>query len=148
MITIRAATLMRGGNILLNDASFTIFPGHHVGLVGRNGTGKSSLFALLRGELSLDQGSCDVPKGWRIASVKQETPALDQAALDYVLDGDSELRQIEQQLAQAEAAHDGHAIGQCHDLLATIGGYDAPAREIGRAHVRTPVTSAARMPSP
>lgn len=128
MITIRAATLMRGGNILLNDASFTIFPGHHVGLVGRNGTGKSSLFALLRGELSLDQGSCDVPKGWRIASVKQETPALDQAALDYVLDGDSELRQIEQQLAQAEAAHDGHAIGQCHDLLATIGGYDAPAR--------------------
>ena len=58
MITIRAATLMRGGNILLNDASFTIFTGHHVGLVGRNGTGKSSLFALLRGELSLDQGSC------------------------------------------------------------------------------------------
>lgn len=128
MITIRAASLMRGGKLLLEDASFTLFPGHHVGLIGRNGTGKSSLFALLRGELSLDKGDCEVPKGWRIASVKQETPALDQSALDYVLDGDQELRQIEQRLAQAERDHDGLAIGQCHDQLATIGGYDAPAR--------------------
>lgn len=128
MINIRAMSLMRGGKVLLENADITIFPGHHVGLVGRNGTGKSSLFALLRQELSVEQGSCEVPKAWRIASVKQETPALDRSALDYVLDGDTELRELEAQLAQAEANHDGHAIGSLHDQLATIGGYEAPAR--------------------
>ncbi|CUA88129.1 ATP-binding cassette domain-containing protein [Pseudidiomarina woesei] len=128
MINIRAMSLMRGGKVLLENADITIFPGHHVGLVGRNGTGKSSLFALLRQELSVEQGSCEVPKAWRIASVKQETPALERSALDYVLDGDTELRELEAQLAQAEADHDGHAIGTLHDKLATIGGYEAPAR--------------------
>lgn len=128
MINIRAMSLMRGGKVLLENADITIFPSHHVGLVGRNGTGKSSLFALLRNELSVEQGHCDVPKGWRIASVKQETPALERSALDYVLDGDQELRALEAQLATAEAQHDGHAIGSLHDQLATIGGYDAPAR--------------------
>lgn len=128
MINIRAMSLMRGGKVLLENADITIFPGHHVGLVGRNGTGKSSLFALLRNELSVEQGSCEVPKTWRIASVKQETPALERSALDYVLDGDTELRDLEAQLAQAEADHDGHAIGTLHDKLATIAGYEAPAR--------------------
>ncbi|WP_417664187.1 ATP-binding cassette domain-containing protein [Pseudidiomarina donghaiensis] len=128
MINIRAMSLMRGGKVLLENADITIFPGHHVGLVGRNGTGKSSLFALLRQELSVEQGSCEVPKAWRIASVQQETPALERSALDYVLDGDTELRELEAQLAQAEADHDGHAIGTLHDKLATIGGYDAAAR--------------------
>lgn len=128
MINIRAMSLMRGGKLLLEDANITIFPGHHVGLVGRNGTGKSSLFALLRGELSVEQGSCELPSGWRIASVKQETPALEQSAIDYVLDGDKELRDLEKQLADAEAKHDGNAIGHLHDAIATIGGYEAPAR--------------------
>ena len=128
MITIRAMSLMRGGKVLLENADITIFPGHHVGLVGRNGTGKSSLFALLRQELSVEQGRCEVPSAWRIASVKQETPALDRSALDYVLDGDQQLRQLEAQLAQAEHDHDGHAIGHVHDQLATISGYDAAAR--------------------
>lgn len=128
MINIRAMSLMRGGKVLLENADITIFPGHHVGLVGRNGTGKSSLFALLRNELSVEQGSCEVPNAWRIASVKQETPALERSALDYVLDGDQELRALEAKLAEAEANHDGHTIGTVHDQLATIGGYDAPAR--------------------
>ena len=128
MIQMRAMSLMRGGKLLLENADITVFPGHHVGLVGRNGTGKSSLFALLRGELQTEQGSCELPPAWRIASVKQETPALDQAALEYVLDGDTELRHLQQQLADAEARHDGHAIGSLHDALATIGGYDANAR--------------------
>ena len=128
MINIRAMALMRGGKPLLQNTSLSIFPGHHVGLVGRNGTGKSSLFALLRGELQVEQGSCDLPKQWRIASVKQETPALQRSAIDYVLDGDTELRALEQRLAQAEADHDGVAIGALHDQLATIGGYDANAR--------------------
>ncbi|MBG24440.1 MAG: ABC transporter ATP-binding protein [Idiomarinaceae bacterium] len=128
MISIRGMALMRGGNVLLQNTDITIFPGHHVGVVGRNGTGKSSLFELLRGELQVEQGDCEVPKQWRIASVKQETPGLDQAALDYVLDGDTELRALEDQLKQAEAADDGHAIGRLHDQLATIGAYEAPAR--------------------
>ena len=81
MINIRAMALMRGGKRLLQDTSLSIFPGHHVGLVGRNGTGKSSLFALLRGELQVEQGSCELPSQWRIASVKQETPALQRAAI-------------------------------------------------------------------
>ena len=128
MINIRAMALMRGGKPLLQHTSLSIFPGHHVGLVGRNGTGKSSLFALLRGELQVEQGSCDLPSQWRIASVKQETPALQRSAIDYVLDGDTELRALEQRLAQAEADHDGVAIGALHDQLATISGYDAHAR--------------------
>ncbi len=128
MITIRAMTLMRGGKLLLQDADITIFPGHHVGLVGRNGTGKSSLFALLRGELQVEQGSCDVPPGWRIASVRQETPALEQPAIEYVLDGDTELRAVQKKIADAEHRQDGHAIGRLHDELGTIGGYDANAR--------------------
>lgn len=128
MINIRAMALMRGGKPLLQNTSLSIFPGHHVGLVGRNGTGKSSLFALLRGELQVEQGSCDLPSQWRIASVKQETPALQRSAIDYVLDGDTELRALEQRLAQAEANHDGVAIGALHDQLATISGYDANAR--------------------
>lgn len=128
MINIRAMALMRGGKPLLQNTSLSIFPGHHVGLVGRNGTGKSSLFALLRGELQVEQGSCDLPSEWRIASVKQETPALQRSAIDYVLDGDTELRALEQRLAKAEADHDGVAIGALHDQLATIGGYDANAR--------------------
>ncbi|MFC0445968.1 ATP-binding cassette domain-containing protein [Pseudidiomarina halophila] len=128
MISIRGMALMRGGNVLLENTDLAIFPGHHVGIVGRNGTGKSSLFALLRGELQVEQGECDVPQHWRIASVKQETPALDRSALDYVLDGDTELRQLEDQLAAAERADDGHAIGRLHDQLATIGAYEAPSR--------------------
>ena len=128
MINIRAMALMRGGKRLLHDTSLSIFPGHHVGLVGRNGSGKSSLLALLRGELQVEQGSCELPSQWRIASVKQETPALQRAAIDYVLDGDTELRALQDQLAKAEEDHDGVAIGALHDQLAAIGGYDANAR--------------------
>lgn len=128
MISIRSMALMRGGNVLLQNTDITIFPGHHVGVVGRNGTGKSSLFELVRGELQVEQGECDVPKQWRIASVRQETPGLAQSALDYVLDGDTELRSLEDQLRRAEAADDGHAMGRVHDQLATIGAYEAPAR--------------------
>lgn len=128
MITLRDMSLMRGGMTLLKQTDITIFPGHHVGLVGRNGTGKSSLFALMRGELQVEQGSCDLPTGWRIASVRQETPALDQPALDYVLDGDLELRQMQSKLATAEANHDGNGIGHWADQLATIGGYEAESR--------------------
>lgn len=128
MIDARQISLLRGTERLLQDTSFTIFPGHKVGLVGANGSGKSSLFALLRGELGLDAGDLSLPSGWRIASVRQETPALDKSALAYVLDGDQEFRQLQAQLAQAEADDDGVLVATLHDQLATIGAYDIEAR--------------------
>ena len=95
MIQFRNLTLARGARKLIVDASMQIHAGMRVGLVGANGSGKTSLFALLRGELHTDLGDCDLPVAWRIATVAQETPALAMPAIDYVLDGDTELRSIE-----------------------------------------------------
>jgi len=128
MIQFRNLTLARGARRLIEDANVQIHTGWRVGLVGANGSGKSSLFALLRGELHADHGDCDVPPAWRIASVAQETPALETPAIEYVLDGDAELREIEAQLAAAEAAHDGHRVGELHARLRDIDGYGARAR--------------------
>ncbi|MDH5534971.1 MAG: ATP-binding cassette domain-containing protein [Betaproteobacteria bacterium] len=128
MIQFRNLSLARGARRLIEDASLQIHPGWRVGLIGANGSGKSSLFALLRGELHADLGDCEVPPAWRIASVAQETPALDTPAIDYVLDGDTELCGLEGELAAAEAHHDGHRVGELHARLADIGGYSAPAR--------------------
>ena len=128
MIQFRNLTLARGPRRLIEDATLQIHPGWRVGLVGANGSGKSSLFALLRGELHADLGDCEIPAGWTIASVAQETPALPTPALEYALDGDVELRAIERALAIAESAHDGHRVGELHARLHEIGGYGAPAR--------------------
>ncbi|MCK7458921.1 ATP-binding cassette domain-containing protein [Idiomarina aminovorans] len=128
MIRAEAITLLRGGDVLFEDSDLHVFPGHRVGLVGRNGCGKSSLFALLRGELSADGGNIHLPANWHIASVAQDTPALDKAAIDYVMDGDTEFRQLETQLTQAEADNNGEAIANCHDKLAGIGAYDIQPR--------------------
>jgi ATP-binding cassette subfamily F protein 3 len=113
---------------LIADASVQIHPGWRVGLTGANGSGKSSVFALLRGELQAERGDCDIPATWRIASVAQETPALDTAAIEYVLDGDTELRTLERELADAETAHAGETIAELHVRLDDIGGYSARAR--------------------
>ena len=128
MIRLHDVTLARGARRLFEHASLQLFPGWRIGVVGANGSGKSSLFALLRGELATDAGECGVPAHWRIASVAQETPALAEPALDYVLDGDAELRRLQQQLTAAETAHDGNAIGEVHAGLAAIDGYGAGAR--------------------
>ncbi len=128
MIHFRNLTLARGARLLIEDANVQIHAGWRVGLVGANGSGKSSLFALLLGELHADRGDAEVPAAWRIATVAQETPALPTPAIEYVLDGDRELREIEDALAEAEGAHDGHRIAELHARLHEIDGYGARAR--------------------
>src|SRR5579862_9745741 len=103
MLRISNLTLARGSKRLLESASLTVHPGHRVGLIGSNGSGKSTLFALLRGELQPDAGEVALPPSWVIAHVAQETPPVEAAAIDYVLDGDVELRHIERALAAAHA---------------------------------------------
>jgi ATP-binding cassette subfamily F protein 3 len=102
--------------------------GWRVGVIGANGSGKSSLFALLRGELHTESGDCDVPRDWRIASVAQETPPLSTPAIEFVLDGDEELRAIEGAITAADQRHDGHALAELHGKLEVIEGYSARAR--------------------
>ncbi|MFT4172786.1 MAG: ATP-binding cassette domain-containing protein [Rhodocyclaceae bacterium] len=128
MIQFRNLALARGNRLLIDSLSLQVHPGWRVGVTGANGTGKSSLFALLRGELHQDKGDLEMPAAWVIAHVAQETPALATSALDYVLDGDGELRHIQQALADAEAAHDGHRVGELHARLQEIDGYSAQAR--------------------
>ena len=107
MLKFRDVTLRRGGRVLFAAANFAVFAGQKVGITGANGTGKSSLFALLRGELHADAGDVDVPAKWIFGHVAQETPAVDQPAIEYVLDGDTELRAIERSIRAAEHAEDG-----------------------------------------
>ncbi len=128
MIQFKNISLARGAKPLIIEASFQLHPGQKVGLTGANGTGKSSLFALLRGELHQEQGDLEIPPHWVIAHVAQETPALEQAALEFTLDGDAELRQVQVALAEAEAAHDGVQVAELHQKLGDIDGYAAQSR--------------------
>ena len=130
MIQFKQLTFSRTGKSLVEAASFQLHLGHRVGLTGANGAGKSSLFALLRGELMADAGELLIPAQWVIAHVAQETPALAQSALDYTLDGDEELRTLQTSLAQAQAgeAHDPLQVAEWHQRLADIDGYSAEAR--------------------
>ncbi|MEZ5505985.1 MAG: ATP-binding cassette domain-containing protein [Gammaproteobacteria bacterium] len=128
MIQLKSVALYRGSKCLLNDANFTAYPGWHIALVGHNGCGKSSLFALLQGRLQADSGECQIPTQWRIAHMAQEVEALETGALDYVLDGDKPLRALQAALAKAEADHDAHRIGELHQKLADIDAYTAESR--------------------
>jgi ATP-binding cassette subfamily F protein 3 len=128
MIQLKNLSLRRGLKELLIGANLTLNPGYKAGLTGANGVGKSSLFSMLLGELHADGGDMLIPPNWTMAHVAQETPALERSALDYVLDGDKELRALEAQLAEAEARHDGNAIGHLHGELAHIDAYSAAAR--------------------
>ena len=105
-----------------------LHPGHKVGLTGANGAGKSSIFAMLRGEIHPEKGDLEMPAGWVVAHVAQETPALAMPAIEFVLDGDAELREIEAGLAAAEANHQGELIAELHQRLTDIDGYSARAR--------------------
>ena len=128
LIQFRHLTLTRGVRRLIEDASLQIHAGWRVGVVGANGSGKSSLFALLRGDIQSEAGDCLIPRDWRVASVAQETPPLPQAAIDFVLDGDEELRRVERAIVAADATHDGRALAELHARLEAIDGYSARAR--------------------
>jgi ATP-binding cassette subfamily F protein 3 len=128
MIRISGLTLIRGTQPLLESADVAIQPGERVGLVGANGSGKSSLFALLRGELHADKGDAEIPEHWRLSYVAQETPAVARSAVDTVIDGDAGLRRLEAELARAEAQNDGTRIAELHAGLGDADAYTARAR--------------------
>jgi len=128
MIEIKNLTLQRGLKVLLEQAALSLAPGRRVGLIGKNGSGKSSLFALLKGEITADKGDVSIPKHWKTAAVAQETPALDISALDYVLQGDGELQLFQTALHEAEAKNDGMKQAEYHAKLEEIDAYSAPAR--------------------
>ncbi|MBK8636875.1 MAG: ATP-binding cassette domain-containing protein [Chromatiaceae bacterium] len=134
MLQLRRIDLRRGTRLLLEAADLCVYPGQKVGLVGANGCGKSSLFALIQGELHPDAGEVLVPPGWEIAHVAQQTPSGDQPAIELVMDGDRELRQVQRDLVEAEAAGDGLRQGELHARLEAIGGYTAESRAARLLH--------------
>jgi ATP-binding cassette, subfamily F, member 3 len=132
MIRFIQVSLMRGTKPLLEQVDVTLNPGDKIGLIGANGAGKSSLFAMMRGELHPDQGEIDFPAKWRVAYVAQETPPLDRAALDYAIDGDVTLRKLEAELArlesEPESSENGIAIGEIYSALADADAYTVQSR--------------------
>jgi ATP-binding cassette subfamily F protein 3 len=149
MLSFSGLALRRSSTLLFEDADFKVYAGQKLGITGANGCGKSSLFALIRGELSADQGDFSFPKHWAVASVEQEAQLSRRVALEYVIDGDAELRQTEARLARAESDHDSMQIASCHERLQEIDGYQAESRAarllaglgFAEAEIRLPLNS-------
>src|SRR5215472_11132098 len=123
MLTLANVRLRRGPQVLVDGASLGLFRGEKVGIVGRNGSGKSTLLALIKGELSPEAGEYSAPPNLALASVAQELPESDSPLVEYILDGDIELRAVEAQLAEAERAADGTRIGALHAEYERLSGY-------------------------
>jgi len=128
VIRLSQATLRRGPKALLEQVDLTIHAGERIGLIGANGSGKSSLFGLLRGELHADKGDVELPARWRIAHVAQETPAFERSAVEYAIDGDDALRAVQEKLRLAEAANDGALIAELHAELGDADVYTSRPR--------------------
>jgi len=128
MLTLTDLAIRRGTKILFEKASFKVHRGNRVGVTGANGCGKSSLFALILNQLHSDAGDLSIPPKTIIAHVAQETPATDKSAIDYVLDGDVELRKIQQNLMTAENEDNGSKQAECHSRLEEIDAYTADSR--------------------
>ena len=128
MLVLNQVSLRRGVKLVLNQASVTLQPGENVGLVGRNGAGKSSLFSLITKRLQSDAGDVSMPPRWRIGEVAQDMPETADGATEFVLQGDSRLMEAQAQLAQAEADDDGHAMADAHHAISDAGGFDARPR--------------------
>ncbi|ELE9014145.1 ABC transporter ATP-binding protein [Enterobacter cloacae] len=134
MIVFSSLQIRRGVRVLLDNATATINPGQKVGLVGKNGCGKSTLLALLKNEISADGGNFTYPGNWQLAWVNQETPALSEPALDYVIDGDREYRKLEAELNAANDRNDGHAIATVHGKLDAIDAWTIRSRASSLLH--------------
>jgi len=128
MLVISQLSLRRGTKLVLDRAMLTVQPGEKVGLIGRNGAGKSSLFSLLAGRLHADAGDLALPPRWRISEVAQEMPETDEGATAFVLAGDTALAEAEAELARAEAGDDGEAMAHAHEAIRLAGGFDARPR--------------------
>ncbi len=128
MLQFENVSLRRGPRLLFEHANFKIHPGQKVGVTGANGTGKSSLFALILHEITSDHGQVRLPAAWQVAYLVQEHAATERPALHYVLDGDTGLRDLQRRLAAAEGANDGTAIANLHAEIEHIGGYQAESR--------------------
>ena len=128
MISVRNVTLRRGVNVVLDRASVTFNPGEKIGLVGRNGAGKSSFFALLNGTLHEDSGEFSIPAAWRMGQVAQEMPETEQSATDFVVEGDTVLLAAQAEVDAAEASDDGMRMAHAYMALHDAGAHDAPAR--------------------
>jgi ATP-binding cassette, subfamily F, member 3 len=128
LIAFRNFALRRGERLLLSDVDLSLHAGMRLGVVGRNGTGKSSLFAAVRGEVEPDRGDLDLPGRARIASIAQEMPSLPDPAIDFVLGGDARVAAALKAEADALAAEDWEAVAEAHHLLEEVGGYDGTAR--------------------
>ena len=135
MLQLRNVSLRRGTRLLFDAASLQIHPGQKVGVAGANGTGKSSLFALLRGELHADSGDVEVPADWQIASVAQELANSEQSAVEFAIDGDTELRELQHSLGKLEVEDgDGVAIAHLHSQIESVDGYAARSRACRLLH--------------
>ena len=128
LITLKNVTLRRSAKVLLDGASVSLNPGEKVGLVGRNGAGKSSLFALLNGTLHEDSGEYYIPTQWRMGQVSQDMPETDQGATDFVVDGDTTLLAAQEEVKTAEATDDYDRMAHAYMTLQDAGANDAPAR--------------------
>ena len=128
MITLRNLTIRRGDKLLLDDASAAFVPGARVGVVGANGCGKSTLFSVFAGEMHPDGGDLDMPPRLAMSRVQQEIESTDAIAIEFVLDGDPELRAAETEIAAAEAADDGLRLATAHEKFQAMDGWSARAR--------------------
>jgi ATP-binding cassette, subfamily F, member 3 len=134
MIVFDSIQVRRGINLLLDNASATINPQQKVGLVGKNGCGKSTLFSLIKGEIQADAGKLSIPPQWQLAWVNQDTPALDIPAIEYAIDGDREYRQLEKQLDIANKQNNGEQIAVIHEKFDTIDAWTIRARAATLLH--------------
>lgn len=134
MISFTNLTLKHGTQVLLENSQATINPGQKVGLVGKNGCGKSSLLSLIRGELASEEGDVTFPQHWAIAWVKQETPNVSASALDYVIEGDAEYMHFMAELAMANEENNGEKIAEIHGHLETIGAWTIQSRAATLLH--------------
>ena len=128
MLQVLNIVLKRGDKYVFDDASFTVHAGHSVGVVGRNGAGKTTLFDLVLRRLTPEEGDITYPRSWRVATLDQHIAPSPRSAMDFVIDGDRDLRRVEAKIERAEHEGDHEALAHLHASFEDLGGYEAPSR--------------------